>query len=177
MFGRELLERAGDLPPQHRAFDRESLGILLIARLVQSQRGAHGGPPAHVDDRVARDLVEPGPDAAARRVVGLGMPPGTREDLLYDLLGCPPVPESVEREAVELPRVGAIKRTQRLAGGIRRNTGKKLGVGRHQPFGNTRRSAWRFGPIMVARMTIFRTHDRLGRDRSARRRPRTPSGS
>ena len=109
MLGRELVERAGDLPAEHRALDREPFGVLLVARLVQRERGAHRGAPARVDDRVPRDLVEPGPHAAARRVVGLGVPPGAREDLLHDLLGRPPVAERVQREAVELAGVGACR--------------------------------------------------------------------
>ena len=123
----------GDLPAQHRTLDRESFRVLLVARLVQRQRGAHGGSPARVDDRVPRDLVQPRPHAAARRVVGLGVPPGAREHLLHDLFGGPPVAERVQREAVQLARVGAIERAQRLAGGIRRDLGEELRVRRHQP--------------------------------------------
>ena len=107
--GVSLLERAGDLPAEHRALDREPFGVLLVARLVQRERRAHRGAPARVDDRVARDLVQPRPHAAARRVVGLGVPPGAREDLLHDLLGRPPLAERVQREAVELTGVGAYR--------------------------------------------------------------------
>src|SRR4051794_15787197 len=131
MFGRELVERRGDLPPQHRSFDRKTLGVLLVARLVQSQRGTHGGTPTRVDDRVPGDLVEPRADAAARGVVGLGVPPGAREDLLHDLLGAAAVAQRVEREAVQLARVGTIELAQRLAGGVRRYAGDELSVTGH----------------------------------------------
>ena len=180
MLGRELLERAGDLPAEHRSLDREPFGVLLVARLVQRQRGAHGGAPARVDDRVPRDLVEPRPHAAARRVVGLGVPPGTREDLLHDLLGGPPVAERVEREAVQLTRVGAIERAQRLAGGVRRDAGEELGVRRHQPLGNTRRSASRFDPRSRIALVARAAGTRLRADvRTSASRPgySTPSAN
>ena len=116
VLGGEALERGGHLPAEHRLLDRRRVGLLLADRLAQREPWAHRGPPARVDDRVARDLVEPRADAGAVGIVGLAVPPGAQEDLLHDLLGHTAFVERVEREAVELAGVGAVERSQRLSG-------------------------------------------------------------
>ena len=106
---------------------------------MQRQPGAHGGAAARVDDRVAGDLVEPRAHAGAVRVVALGVAPGAGEDLLDELLGGPALAERVEREAEQLPRVGAVELAQRLAGGVGAQALDQLGVGGHRHPGYTRR--------------------------------------
>ena len=105
------------------------------------ERRPHGRAPADVDDRVAGDLVEPRAHAAARRVVGLGVAPGAREDLLHDLLGRAALAERVEREAEQLAGVGAVERAQRLAGLVGAQALDQLGVASARSSGI--RSDWR----------------------------------
>ena len=133
VLGRELLQRAGNLPAGLRALDGEPWGSCSWRGSWSASAGGRGA--SAVDDRVRASARRP--DAAARRVVGLGVPPGAGEHLLHDFLGGSLVAEGAEREAVQLPRIGAIERAQRLAGGVRRDACEELGVRGHRPLVNT----------------------------------------
>ena len=114
VLGREALERRCYLPAEQRALDRLLADALVeLARLDREGR-AHGAAALQVDDRVARDPVEPGAEAGARVVVGVRVAPDAREDVLDELLGEPAVAEGIEGEPVELAGVGSVQGTHRV---------------------------------------------------------------
>src|SRR5205807_10528321 len=100
VLGGEALERRRDLPGVQRAFDGVVARVGLEVRVRGGKPRADGAAALDVDDRVARDPVEPGAEARARRIESVGVPPHPREDVLDDLLGELAVAEAVDGEAV-----------------------------------------------------------------------------
>src|SRR2546430_15194388 len=95
MLGREALERRCYLPAEQRALDRLLADALVeLARLDREGR-AHGAAALQVDDRVARDPVEPGAEAGARVGAGVRVGPDARGDALDYLRGEPAVAQGL----------------------------------------------------------------------------------
>src|SRR6185503_4497840 len=132
VLGGQALERGRDLPTEHGLLDRIAAAGGLEQRLVpRCERRPRGGAPAHVDDRVPGDLVEPRPHAAPPRVVAVGVAPGAREDLLHDLLSGPALPQRVEREPEQLAGIRAIQGAQRVPCRVVAKAFHELGITRH----------------------------------------------
>ena len=80
------------------------LGLLVGRRAGRHELGrigdgGEGAPALHVDDRVARDRVEPGATRPARSVVARGRAPDGREHLLHRVLGPAAIAEATEGES------------------------------------------------------------------------------
>src|SRR5207245_6228666 len=92
--------RRRDLPAEAGPLDRLVARLGVEIRRLRREGGPDRGAALGVDDRVARDPVEPGAEAGARRIEAVGVPPDAREDVLDDLLRELAVAEAVDGEAV-----------------------------------------------------------------------------
>src|SRR5262249_38236417 len=88
--------------------------LLFRARL---RVGAAAAAPQLVGDRVMRDLEEPRPDGAARRVEARRVSPDSEQDVLRDLLGRGPV-ERARRHAEDDRPVARIERSDRVLAAV-----------------------------------------------------------
>src|SRR3954451_5443896 len=96
------------------------LSLLVGRRPGRSELGrvghrGEGAAALHVDDRVARDRVEPRPTGPARAVVARRRAPDGGKYLLHRVLGTAAVTETTEGEPEHGTRIARIERLEGLA--------------------------------------------------------------
>src|SRR2546423_8701126 len=97
------------LPAKEGALDRLLPNTLVELTGLDREARADGATALEVDDGVAGDAVEPGPEAGARVVEGVGVSPDAGEDVLHEPLGEAAGAEGVEGGPVEIARVRSVE--------------------------------------------------------------------
>ena len=81
--------------------------VPLLGQLRGNARPRRAGP-AQIDDDVAKDREQPGPERAELGIEAISGSPGAQEGVLDRLLGELSVVEGAQREAVELAGMGRV---------------------------------------------------------------------